>query len=179
MNCPNCGKIIDDGTSFCTSCGESVNSTEKPALEEKKKNSTNKKAILFTIGCVVVAFAIIAVVIIAIITFIFNVFKSVSETKEYDMGIANVPSVYALMGKEEICSFSSSVSNGDKEYEIDYCKASDKMLNEYIDTLKKDYGFREVEDTTFNREVMLPDKNGSTKTVHVIISGNVITYKVE
>ena len=179
MNCPNCGKKISDKSSFCTSCGQSIDSesvsSTKP--EESKKNA-NKKAIGVAIGCFVAVVAIIAVVIIAIVAFVFNVIKGVSEMEEYDMGFSKVPSIYKLMGKEDVCSFSSSINSGNKEYEIEYCNTSDKVINEYIDKLKKEYGFKEIEDTTFNREVTLDDKTGSLKVIHVIVSGDTITYRV-
>jgi len=179
MNCPNCGKKIEDGVTYCTSCGKSVNSVndEKPIKE--KKSGPNKKAMAVAIGCFLVGLLIVVAVIIAIVAFVFNVMDEVSKKEEFELGFASVPSLYKVMGKEEICSFSSSISSGNSEYEIEYCKVSDKTLNKYIDILKKDYGFKEVDDTLYNREVILNDKAGSLKVIHVIISDNKITYKVE
>ena len=114
MECPSCGKEINEGSSFCTSCGAQLESIPSPG----GKPSRSWKPILVT-GIVLV------VVIAVVLVLVFTVFTGDGE---------NGPSTGSSDPEAAVVAFLAAIEDQDVDALVEAIDPG------FIDELKDEYG---------------------------------------
>ena len=117
---------------YCKNCGERLEELEVSSLDNKKNKTM--KYVLIIFGIVISLILVVFGLVMSIFNFVDNKLDEASEHAVIVFGNDTIPTLYPIVGKREVISYESSISEDKSNVTITYSELNSQCSSNSVDS---------------------------------------------